>query len=254
MNASSATLVMIVAFVVGSAVAYFPDYAGVGPAKATVERLHLPALGETPATGSKLSVDAAYAAIPHRRTRFDARQATMSKNERDYLVLMLHVVDRAVVLRVEIVQALAGDKADAGTAEDFVAALDRLTAFTCSFEPPPRLRAYHRDVVDAFARQMRFFVRSFEDGGWRIEDRGKATRIASEVPAQSADAQDLPDSVRENEDLVMASRALSRAYDELMTAYRDEPRQNRDAFFDCHDALDILAAERRLPLTAASGP
>ena len=47
-----------------------------------------------------MSVDQAYAAIPHRRTVFDRRAATMSAPEADGLVQLFALVDRAIVARV----------------------------------------------------------------------------------------------------------------------------------------------------------
>lgn len=46
------------------------------------------------------SVDEAYAAIPHRRTVFDRRAATMSTAEADGLERLFTLVDRAIVARV----------------------------------------------------------------------------------------------------------------------------------------------------------
>jgi hypothetical protein len=47
-----------------------------------------------------MSVDDAYAAIPHRRTVFDRRAATMSAEEADGLERLFGLVDRAIVARV----------------------------------------------------------------------------------------------------------------------------------------------------------
>ena len=47
-----------------------------------------------------MSVDAAYASIPHRRTVFDRRAATMSADEADGLDRLFALVDNAIVARV----------------------------------------------------------------------------------------------------------------------------------------------------------
>lgn len=47
-----------------------------------------------------MSVDEAYAAIPHRRTVFDRGAATMSAAEADGLARLFALVDRAIVARV----------------------------------------------------------------------------------------------------------------------------------------------------------
>ena len=98
--------------------------------------------------------------------------------------------------------------------------LERLTRFACSFDAPPTLRPYHKYVVDALARQEKFF------SDWQRE--GNAFAFTT------------PETIRENDDLQTASRALQRAYDDLMTLYRDEGQQNRDAFADYLAALDVL--------------
>jgi len=47
-----------------------------------------------------MSVDEAYASIPHRRTVFDRRAALMPADEADGLVRLFALVDRAIVARV----------------------------------------------------------------------------------------------------------------------------------------------------------
>jgi hypothetical protein len=51
-------------------------------------------------SAAAMSVDEAYAAIPHRRTVFDRGAATMSVEEADALDRLLALVDRAIVARV----------------------------------------------------------------------------------------------------------------------------------------------------------
>jgi hypothetical protein len=216
MNTFNTTLVMIVALAVGSAVAYFPDYSAVSARPRPTQPIALPAVGQVPRPASKLSADAAYATLQCRRTRFDSRQAAMSANEREYLVLMFDVIDTAVLARVEATAAIR----NGSSAAEHVDALNQLTKFTCSFDAPPTLRPYHRLITDALSRQAAFY------GDWQRE--GKAFVFAAN------------ETMPENDDLQIASRAVKRAYDELMSRYRDEGRQNRDSFADYHAALDVL--------------
>jgi hypothetical protein len=51
-------------------------------------------------SAAAMSIDEAYAAIPHRRTVFDRRAATMSAEEADALDRLFAIVDRAIVARV----------------------------------------------------------------------------------------------------------------------------------------------------------
>jgi hypothetical protein len=51
-------------------------------------------------SAAAMSVDEAYAAIPHRRTVFDRAAATMSAAEADGLERLFALVDRAIVARV----------------------------------------------------------------------------------------------------------------------------------------------------------
>jgi hypothetical protein len=216
MNSFHISLVMSVALVLGIAVAYFPDYAAVSTKSPVADRLPLPALGQMPRPASRMSAEDAYAAIEQRRTKFDARQATMKSNEREYLVLVFATLDAAMIARVEATTALGQGL----SAAEHVAALDRLTQFACSFDGPPVLRPYHKHIIDALARQEKFY------SDWQREGKGFAFTT--------------PETMRENEDLQTASRAIERAYDELMTLYRDEAEQNRNAFGDYFAALDVL--------------
>jgi len=163
-----------------------------------------------------MTVEDAYGSLEQRRTKFDARQATMTANEREYLVLMFEILDAAVVARVEAAAALGQGLPSA----EHVAVLERLTRFACSFDAPPALRPYHKYVVDALARQEKFF------SDWRRE--GKSFAFTT------------PETMRDNEDLQTASRAIKRAYDELMTLYRDEGEHNRSAFAGYCAAFDVL--------------
>jgi hypothetical protein len=216
MNSFNISLVMIAALGLGSAVAYFPDYAA-APSKAPrPERLPLPTLGQVPRPASRMTVEEAYASLEQQRTKFDARQATMSANEREYLVVVFAIFDAATIARVEAATLLGRGL----SAVEHVAVLDQLTRFACSFDAPPVLRPFHKHLIDALARQEKFF------SDWQRE--GTAFAFTT------------PEMMRENEDLQTASRAIRRACNDLLTLYRDEGEQNHNAFMAYCAALDAL--------------
>ena len=94
-------------------------------------------------TAAAMSVDEAYASIPHRRTVFDRRAATMSGEEADGLVRLFALVDRAIVARV----TRAGH--------------DRAVADLRGLELPARLRRVQSLVTDAVVAEQAYLA----DGG-----------------------------------------------------------------------------------------
>src|SRR5262245_59586149 len=87
-----------------------------------------------------MSVDEAYASIPHRRTVFDRRTATMPADEADVLQRLFALVDRAIVARV--------------TRSGYEPLLAELRAL----DPPARLRHVHALVIEAVVAEHAYLT------------------------------------------------------------------------------------------------
>jgi hypothetical protein len=162
-----------------------------------------------------ISVEQAYAAIPHRRTVWAESGSTISAEEKAYLTVIFQVVDQAVAVRVAGLQNFSSERFESANIE---AEYDRLITFARTMPVPKNLDAYHHDILEALTSEKRFF----ED--WRAQRSGFAfsVRIANHPSVQRASA---------------ASRA---AYGILISKYPQESQANKDAFFDYHCALDFL--------------
>jgi len=170
---------------------------------------------DPPALNPGISVDDAYAAIPHRRTVWAEDESTVPAPERDYLKVMFTVEDQAVAARVAGLQKYSRGQFDDS---DVDSEFDQLVNFARSVVPPQSLTTYHNHIVEALVAQQQFF-REWKAAGTQF---AYAQRIT------------------ENPDARKASGDLKAAYDELMTKYPQEGQANKDAFFDYHCALDFM--------------
>ena len=87
-----------------------------------------------------MTVDEAYASIPHRRTVFDRRAATMPTDEADALQRLFVIVDRAIVARVT------------------KTGYDPLLADLRGLEVPSRLRRVHALVTEAIVAEHAYLT------------------------------------------------------------------------------------------------
>ena len=170
---------------------------------------------DPPSIDVGLSVDQAYAAIPHRRTAWTESQTTVPADERAYLKTIFAVVDEAIAVRVAGLQNFSQQRFDS---IDVGGQFDRLISFAQSVPVPARLRAYHSQVLAALSADRQFFAE------WKSQ--GANFPYAGQLAA--------------NGNVQAASAAAHAAYSELMSKYPGESQQNRDAFFDYHCALDFL--------------
>ena len=163
-----------------------------------------------------LSVADAYAAIPHRRTRFNFVQSPMDAEHAEYLATSFHFLDEATRARVTAYQ----DFYHRGrSATRPVEQLGTVIATFRRLNPPQDLREYNALIVSA------------------LEDQ-------REVLAEwAAEGDDFPyrDTIGRHPRVQSASNALKAAYGLLMKEFGGrESAHNRDAFFDYHCALDFL--------------
>ena len=170
---------------------------------------------EPPVIDAGLSVDQAYAAIPHRRTVWDESGSTVPPAERPYLRVIFEVIDEAVAVRVAGLQNFSAGQYDRS---DPVAQYDQLIGFARRMPVPRTLAAYHHKVLDGLGGQRQFFA------DW------KSQRAQFPFAGQ----------IGGHPGVRRASAALRSAYNELMGKYPAESSSNKDAFFDYHCALDFL--------------
>ncbi len=149
-----------------------------------------------------MTVDEAYSAIPHGKTRFDSSTAVTGEDERKFLDSFFGVIDLAVAERVIWQTGKKGD------ADNYDAILARLAAL----DAPERAKKAYTLVTEAIAEQRQYLA-----------------KISAGERFNAGDA------------LVQSShRKLFSAYTALMGAYPDESQHNKSAFFDHLCALDFI--------------
>ena len=168
-----------------------------------------------PTLNLDLTVDAAYAAIPHKRTAMDFAASSMADQDKQFLEAAFHVVDQAIRLRVSAYQRFSR-----GEVVETSSDMDRLIAYLENTETPAHLTSYKKEVLQALSDQKAFFE-EWKAAGSQFQ-YGSGQTIAGHPKVQSA------------------SSALRGAYGMLMQAYPHESDHNKEAFFDYHCALDFL--------------
>ena len=173
-----------------------------------------PSMATAPTVNVDLSVDAAYAAIPHKRTAMDFAASTMTEPNKRFLEVAFHLIDQAIRVRVSAYRKFSRGELSDVTIADF----DLLIDYLEKTEAPAGLSNYRARLLQALSDQREFFQewvkqgQPFADGG----------------------------SVATNPKVQSASNALRAAYGILMELYPDETATNKQAFFDYHCALDFL--------------
>jgi hypothetical protein len=174
-----------------------------------------PNIATAPNFNVDLSVDAAYAAIPHRRTAMDFAASNMPDEDKRFLQVAFHVIDQGIRLRVTAYQKFSRSR-DSQSVGD----MDRLIEYFRNTEAPESLSGYQEQIVQALSDQRAFFVE------W--QDQGQQFRYGS------------PQTISSHPKVQSASAALQGAYGILMQTYPNEGGNNKAAFFDYHCALDFL--------------
>jgi hypothetical protein len=176
-----------------------------------------PARGQDspPAVNVGITVDQAYAAIPHRHIVWDDSHSPIPQSGRTYLGTMFQVIDEAVELRVAGQLDFSAGRFDS---DDIVGQFDELIAYARGLTVPARLSYYHRYIVRCLSSERKVFA------DWKSQQ--------TNFPY----AQD----IAKDPDVLDASRAVHAAYLCLVLIYPNETRNNKDAFYDYHCALDFL--------------
>ena len=176
-----------------------------------------PSIATAPTLDLDLSVDAAYAAIPHRRTAMDFAASSMPDQDKRFLEVAFHLIDQAIRLRVTAYQKLSRSEVrDSQLMSD----MNRLVDCLQNTEAPASLASYQSRLLQALSDQRSFFEEWHSQG--QQFQYGSPQTIATHPKVQSA------------------SSALKAAYGILMETYPGESNGNKEAFFDYHCALDFL--------------
>ena len=177
----------------------------------------LPTIATAPTLDLDLSVDAAYAAIPHRRTAMNFAASNMPEQDKRFLEVAFHLIDQAIRLRVTAYQKFSrGELRDSQSISD----MDGLVDYLQNTEAPDSLSSYQAHLLQALSDQRAFFE-EWENQGQQFQ-YGSPQTLGTHPKVQSA------------------STALREAYGILMEKYPAEGNSNKDAFFDYHCALDFL--------------
>lgn len=167
-----------------------------------------------PVLNVDLSVDAAYAAIPHRRTAMDFSSANLAEEDKRFLQVAFHVIDQAIRVRVSAYQHFSRGEISSQSISD----MEQLIDYLQKIAAPSGLSRYQSTLLKALSDQRDFFDE------WRNEGQQfqYGQRLGAHPRVQSA------------------SSALKQAYGILMSTYPGESDHNKEAFFDYHCALDFL--------------
>jgi hypothetical protein len=162
-----------------------------------------------------MTVEEAYAAIPHKRTVFDGNASKLSATHIDSLKRLFTSSDQGVVLRVEGLRALRG--ADAAQLRKAINDYRALASAVASLNVSAEIKPAQDLIAQAIADHQHFFEMKLRD----------SDTLAKRDAAFTSD-------------INQASQKLHRAYDVLMKAFPNEAANNKTAFYDYLCALDFL--------------
>ena len=170
---------------------------------------------DPPSFDAGMSVEQAYAAIPHRGTVWEIDGSTGPAEEKAYLKAMFHLLDQSVAVRVATLQDFSNGQFEHIDAD---AEYELLIKYVRGMTVPAKLAVYHRHIASAL-EQEQYFFRVWRTQGEKFWEKQRAENYPG---------------VRG------ASAELKAAYGELMAKYPGESAGNKDAFFDYHCALDFM--------------
>jgi len=162
-----------------------------------------------------MTIEEAYASIPHKRTVFDLGASRLPRAQAEGLAQLFALTDRGIMRRVEAMRAFR-----AGQLNEFRAAMDGYQALVGALrtqEGPAELKPVQDLVLQAVQDHQRFFEARFK------ASNNLATRDLGYTP-----------------EVHNASQKLLAAYRLLMKMFPNEPPVNKAAFFDYLCALDFL--------------
>ncbi len=159
----------------------------------------------------QMTVTAAYQAIPHRRTFFDIKQSKIDQQSANTLHSLFNWTDKAVVERVENLQAMFDNNRERYRAENYRMILDALQ----SLRVPRKIGQAHALIIEAVREQQSYFD--------QLHVSDNKIHFNTGHP------------------LIQSShKKLLDAYNQLMLKFPHENAKNRQAFFDHLCALDFI--------------
>lgn len=161
-----------------------------------------------------MTVDAAYRAIPHRRTPFEQSKVNFGPGQAAYLEAFFSLVDMAMAGRVQTLLHFQTQGRRGIAVEEYQKGIDDVLSQLASLAVPPSLKKSHVLVVHAIKEQRAYFI------AWRKSP--KAGFVRSDRRVQ-----------RSHHELVAA-------YNHLMRACPKAGPTTKQAFFDHLCALDFI--------------
>ncbi len=169
------------------------------------------ARSEPDALDQQMTVATAYQAIPHRRTGFDHRKSTISRQAAEKLHAIFNWTDKAVIERVETLQAVFGNNRDRYRLYNYQIIIDALQ----NMKLPGNIQQAHTLITEAVREQQIYFEQLHSSIGKMHFNSG--------------------------DPLIQSShKKLLNAYNQLMRQFPNESAENRQAFFDHLCALDFI--------------
>src|SRR5882762_6296122 len=151
------------------------------PAAKSGSSKSLPTIATAPTLNLDLSVDAAYAAIPHRRTAMDFAVSNMPDQDRRFLEVAFHLIDQAIRLRVTAYQNFSRS---AGKDSQSISQMDQLVDYLQNTEAPASLSSYQARLLQALSDQ-RAFLEDWQTRGQQFQ-YGRSQSIGTHPKIQSA--------------------------------------------------------------------
>ena len=169
----------------------------------------------TPRTLPAISIEEAYAAIPHKRTVFNAKESPLAITNTFALTQLFEALERAIVLKIMADKALASKNAEAmtHTLEQYSGVIKGLL----SLDSPTEIKPAQTLIIAAIEKHQAHFTH----------------KQAAAFAGKTHDISTSPE-------ITSASADLQRAYSLLIKAFPQETANNKAAFYDYLCALDFL--------------
>lgn len=165
-----------------------------------------------------LSVEQAYKSIPHAQTNFNVSASAIEPLEALFLQSFFTLVNRAIVERVQTLRWLQTNGAKGSDIEHYMKNISVIIHDFERMHVPKSLESPYQLVLNAVKQQAQYFQ------NWSEKmHQGKGYRFNRSDPAIS-----------------QSHSQLIQAYNLLMNTFKQEQRNNKQAFFDHLCALDFI--------------
>ena len=164
--------------------------------------------GELAAYG--ITVEEAYETIPHKQVTYSSTQSGLLVNEREFLSKLFSLSDRALVARIETLNAF--QRKDYSALTQYKSVVEKIKVELLTLNEPVSANGMKLLLVEALSEQEDFF------GVWAS---GKSVDIGTDAHVEKASAK------------------LRQLYSLLMERFKNESAHNRDSFYQHLCALDF---------------